>query len=50
MYWSSYDSEINVHLVRDAGLDIIQAVEETVEEHGEQVAFLWIVARKPGRI
>lgn len=50
MYWSSYDSEINVHLVRDAGLDIIQAVEETVEEHGEQVAFLWIVARKLERI
>jgi hypothetical protein len=50
MYWSSYDSETNVRLVRDAGLDIIQAGEETVEEDGEPVTFLWIVARKPGRI
>jgi ubiquinone/menaquinone biosynthesis C-methylase UbiE len=49
MYWSSYDSETNVRLVQEAGLEIVQAREEMVEEHGEQVTFLWIVARKPGR-
>ena len=46
MYWSSYDSRTNVRLVREAGLAIVQAREERVEEHGEEVAFLWIVARK----
>jgi SAM-dependent methyltransferase len=46
MYWSSYDSETNVRLVRKAGLEVLQACEETVEEHGEQVTFLWVVARK----
>ena len=40
MYWSSYDSETNVRLVREAGLEIVQAREETVEEHGEQVDIL----------
>ncbi len=48
MYWSSYDSEANVRFVRKAGLDIVQAREETVKEDGEPVTFLWIVAHKPG--
>jgi cyclopropane fatty-acyl-phospholipid synthase-like methyltransferase len=47
MYWSSYKSATNVRLVQKAGLEITQAREETVEEHGEQATFLWIVARKP---
>ena len=29
-------------------VEVIQAREETVEEHGQQGSFLWIVARKPG--
>jgi hypothetical protein len=48
MYWSSYDSATNVRLVQEAGLVVLQAREETVEEHGQEVSFLWIVARKPG--
>jgi ubiquinone/menaquinone biosynthesis C-methylase UbiE len=48
MFWSSYDSETNVRLVRKTGLEIVRAREETVEEHGEQATFLWVVARKPG--
>jgi SAM-dependent methyltransferase len=48
MYWSSYDRETNLRLVREAGLKVVRACEETIEEHGEQVTFLWIVARKPG--
>jgi SAM-dependent methyltransferase len=47
MYWSSYDSETNVQLVRDAGLDIVSTEIETVVEFDETVSFLWIVARKP---
>jgi SAM-dependent methyltransferase len=47
MYWSSYDSETNVRLVRDAGLEIICTEIETVVEFDETVHFMWIVARKP---
>lgn len=47
MYWSTYDSETNVRIVKEAGLDIIRAEIETTEEFGETVRFLWIVARKP---
>lgn len=47
MYWSTYDSETNVRLVREAGLEIVRTEIETVEEFGETVSFLWIIARKP---
>ena len=48
MYWSHYDSATNKHLVAQAGLEILSAREQTSEEDGEPVTFLWIVARKPG--
>jgi hypothetical protein len=48
MYWSSFDSETNRRLVEEAGLDVISAREETAEEFGKRVTFLWIVARKSG--
>src|ERR687885_1638721 len=47
MYWSHYDSATNKQLVAQAGLEILSAREETAEEDGEPVTFLWIVARKP---
>ncbi|MFQ5795449.1 MAG: class I SAM-dependent methyltransferase [Candidatus Bipolaricaulia bacterium] len=47
MYWSSYGSETNKHLVEATGLHIISAREETAEEFGELVTFLWVVAQKP---
>ena len=47
MYWSSFDSEKNRQLVEGAGLCIVDAQEETVEEHGQPVTFLWVVAQKP---
>jgi hypothetical protein len=47
MYWSTYDSETNRHLVQRAGLELVQEVEEIEHEHGEPVTSLWIVARKP---
>ena len=47
MYWSSYDAESNVRLVEEAGLEIVESQEETEEEHGQPISFLWIVAKKP---
>ena len=46
MYWSSFDSKTNRRLVEEAGLHIISAREETVEEFDEPVTFLWLIAQK----
>ena len=48
MYWSTYDGETNRRLIEEAGLQLVRAQEEAEEEHGEPVAFLWVIARKPG--
>jgi SAM-dependent methyltransferase len=47
MFWSGFDSATNQGLVRDAGLRIVSAREEAVDEDGQPVLFLWIVAEKP---
>ncbi|MBN1976131.1 MAG: methyltransferase domain-containing protein [Anaerolineae bacterium] len=47
MYWSGFDSETNRQLVEEAGLHIISAKEETAEEFGKPVTFLWVVVQKP---
>jgi SAM-dependent methyltransferase len=47
MYWSSFDSRTNRQIIEDAGLHILSAREETADEFGTPVTFLWIVARKP---
>jgi 2-polyprenyl-3-methyl-5-hydroxy-6-metoxy-1,4-benzoquinol methylase len=47
MYWSFFDAATNRQLVEQAGLQILQAQEETVEEDGNAVTFLWIMAQKP---
>jgi 2-polyprenyl-3-methyl-5-hydroxy-6-metoxy-1,4-benzoquinol methylase len=47
MYWSGFDSATNRQLVEEAGLHIISAKEETAEEFGKPVTFLWVVAQKP---
>lgn len=47
MYWSSFDAETNQRLVADAGLYVASACEETAEEFGQPVTFLWIIAQKP---
>jgi SAM-dependent methyltransferase len=46
MYFSHYDGETNKRLVVEAGFQIVSAQEETAEEDGRPVTFLWIVARK----
>jgi SAM-dependent methyltransferase len=46
MYWSSYDSQTNRRLVREAGLSIMEAREECADEFGQPVTFLWVIAEK----
>ena len=47
MYWSTYDNETNLRLIRESGLNVVHSEIETVEEFDETVSFLWIVAHKP---
>jgi SAM-dependent methyltransferase len=47
MYWSLFESATNQRLIEEAGLQIKSAREETEEEDGVPVTFLWIVAQKP---
>ena len=47
MYFSHYDAATNRRLVEDAGLRLLSAREETTDEDGVPVPFLWIVADKP---
>ncbi len=48
MYWSHFDAETNRQLVEQAGLELVSVADETVEEHGAAVTFLWLTARKRG--
>jgi SAM-dependent methyltransferase len=48
MYWSHFDSATNRRLVTAAGLELLESREETEDEDGTPVTFLWVVARKPG--
>jgi SAM-dependent methyltransferase len=47
MYFSHFDGTTNRRLVEDAGFQSISAREETADEDGVPVTFLWVVARKP---
>jgi SAM-dependent methyltransferase len=46
-YWSFPPSAGSQDLIRAAGLEIVQAREETSIEDGQPVTFLWVTARKP---
>ncbi len=46
-YVSSYDATTNKQIVSSAGFDLVSAREETAEEFGEPVTFLWVVAKRP---
>ena len=43
MFFSHYDSETNVALLRDAGFAIDRA--EMMDQDDEQARFLWVIAR-----
>lgn len=47
MFWSGYDGKTNRRLIEEAGLHVVRAQDETVEEFGDPVTFLWVVAQKP---
>ncbi len=47
MYFSQHDAETNKRLVQGAGLRLLCAREETTDEDGVPVTFLWVVAEKP---
>ena len=47
MYWSFYQSVVTLDLLRASGLEVVRASEETSDEDGQPVTFLWLVARKP---
>ena len=47
MYFSHHNAETNKRLVQDAGLSLLSAREETADEDGVRVTFLWVVAEKP---
>jgi SAM-dependent methyltransferase len=47
MFFSHWDAATNRHLVEQAGLRIISAREETSDEDGAPVTFLWVVAEQP---
>ncbi len=46
MYWSSYDAQTNLDLIRQAGLTLIETEILTDDEDGELVLFLWVLAKK----
>lgn len=47
MFFSGFDSETNRSLVRDAGFDLLSDDVVWMQEPGIEVAFLWVLARKP---
>lgn len=47
MYWSGFDSATTIRLVEAAGLHLLRAEEETMEEFGTPITFLWVIAAKP---
>jgi SAM-dependent methyltransferase len=47
MFWSSWDAGTNVELIRNAGLDVVDARDETDDEDGQPITHRWITARRP---
>ena len=47
MYWSGFDNDTNKRLIAEAGLHLLSAEEETLEEFGAPITFLWVIAEKP---
>ncbi|HZC05591.1 MAG TPA: methyltransferase domain-containing protein [Ktedonobacterales bacterium] len=47
MFFSHWDTATNRRLVEESGLRILSAREETADEDGAPITFLWVVAEKP---
>jgi SAM-dependent methyltransferase len=46
MYWSNWDAHTNRRLISAAGLDLLEAAEETELEGDEPITHLWVVAQR----
>ena len=44
MYWSNWDRETNIRIVREAGLRVLEARDEVTVEDSRPVPFLWVIA------
>lgn len=47
MFFSHFDADTNVNLVKQVGFKVISAIDEREMEYERPVSFRWIVARKP---
>ena len=47
MFWSNWDADTNVALVRDAELDVVEVRDVIDEEDGRLVTHRWVTARRP---
>ncbi|HKP18324.1 MAG TPA: class I SAM-dependent methyltransferase [Gaiellaceae bacterium] len=46
-FFSGYEPEVTLRLVREAGLDVVRGDLETIEEPNGPATFLWVLARRP---
>lgn len=46
MYWSSFDGDQTLGLIKAAGLEIAEQSRESAIEDGKETTFLWVIARK----
>jgi SAM-dependent methyltransferase len=46
-FFSGYEPEVTLRLVRDAGLSVVRDELETIQEPEGDATFLWVLARKP---
>jgi len=46
MYWSSFDEDQTLTLVRNAGLTVVAQSRESAIEDGKETTFLWLIAQK----
>ena len=47
MYWSNWDAETNLRLLKEARFEIVRSATEQTVEDGRSVPFLWVIGRTP---
>jgi hypothetical protein len=47
MFFSGFDAETNTRIAREAGFELLENEVVWMREPGLDVAFLWVLARKP---
>lgn len=46
MYWSSFDEEKTLQLIREPGFEIVEQSKESAIEDSKETTFLWVIAQK----